>query len=339
MEIILKNITKKFNNTLAVNNVNLTVKEGELLALLGSSGCGKTTLLRIIAGLLKQDDGQIFLNDKDISHLPAQNRNTAMVFQNYALFPHLTVEENIAYGLKIRKINKQTIYEKVQDVLKIVELEGYGKRKINQLSGGQKQRAALARSLVIEPNILLFDEPLSNLDEKLRTSMRKEIRKIQKDTGITSIYVTHDQKEAIAIADRIAVMNNGEIQQIAKPDEIYYKPSNYFTANFLGHPNIIKIEKKDNSKKGLDFLGKKILNDKLNTFEYILLRPEEIELSADGIVAKVLDFENTGSVTRYKLLINKTIIYADFFNKKNRDNIEIGDRININYDEKSLHFF
>lgn len=341
MEITLKNITKKFNNEIAVDNVNLTVIEGELLALLGSSGCGKTTLLRIVAGLLKQDEGQIFLNDKDISAIPAQNRNTAMVFQNYALFPHLTVEENIAYGLKVRKINKHEIYKRVQDVLKKVELEGYEKRKINELSGGQKQRAALARSLVIEPNILLFDEPLSNLDEKLRTTMRKEIRRIQKDTGITSIYVTHDQKEALAIADRIAVMNNGVIQQIAKPEEIYYKPTNYFTANFLGQPNIIKINKQDITNYGyVSFLGKKIiLDNKYTELEYILLRPEEIELSYDGIDALVLDLENTGSVTRYKLKINSKIIFADFFNKINKYNIEVDDIIKVDFDEESLHFF
>ncbi|TCO76862.1 ABC transporter ATP-binding protein [Marinisporobacter balticus] len=342
MEIVLKNIIKKYGDVAAVKNISLEVKQGELVALLGPSGCGKTTLLRIIAGLVPLDSGKIFFDGKDVTTWSSQQRNAAMVFQNYALFPYLNVEQNIAYGLKVRKRSKSEIEKRVRSLLERVALSGLEKRDIQELSGGQKQRVALARALVVEPNILLFDEPLSNLDEKLRVSMRQEIRKIQKDIGITSIYVTHDQKEALAIADRIVVMNKGEIQQIVKPDELYYKPANTFVASFIGHANLIEIPvlKDENNEKIAKLFGKIVKIDKLD--EEIkniiaLLRPEEIKLTNEGIQAKVIGHENLGSIYRYKVKVETYEIIVDVLNRRRNRILNIGDCVHLDFDEKSVH--
>jgi ABC-type Fe3+/spermidine/putrescine transport system ATPase subunit len=339
MEIKIKKLAKKFNGVTALNDISLEVKEGEMLALLGSSGCGKTTLLRTIAGLIHQDCGEIFFNNIEVSDWPAQKRNAAMVFQNYALFPHMNVSENIAYGLRIRKTEKKEIDKKVAEVLEKVKLMGLGERKIQELSGGQKQRVALARSLVIEPDILLFDEPLSNLDEKLRVSMRQEIRRIQKDINITSLYVTHDQREALSIADRIVVMDRGEMRQIGTPDEIYYKPVNIFTADFMGHPNIINASiLQETDKRYFEILGKKIYTKNNGENIKILLRPEEIEISEKGVDALILDVEPFGAVSRYKLKCKDYIVYADFINRRNIGSYKVNDNIKIDFDVSSLHF-
>ncbi|SHI38994.1 iron(III) transport system ATP-binding protein [Dethiosulfatibacter aminovorans DSM 17477] len=340
MNIKVENITKKYGDFLALKDVSLSVNEGELLALLGSSGCGKTTLLRIIAGLIEHNSGRIFLNDSDISDWPAQKRNTAMVFQNYALFPHMTLEENIAYGLKLRKLNKKEINIKVMKVLEKVRLGGLGKRKIQELSGGQKQRAALARALVIEPDILLFDEPLSNLDEKLRVSMRKEIRRIQKDTGITSIYVTHDQREAMAIADKIAIMDGGKILQYGNVDDIYYRPENRFTAEFMGHINIFQCSTQSSGQgKYIEFLGKRIETESEKEIVDIILRPEEVEICDDGIEAEVTDIETMGPIIRYRLKAADYELYSDMLNKSVKRSIDYGDKVKINFNENTLHIF
>lgn len=340
MDIKIENITKKYGDYQALQDISLLVNEGELLALLGSSGCGKTTLLRIIAGLIEQDSGRIFLGGSDISDWPAQKRNTAMVFQNYALFPHMNLEENISYGLKIRKQNTKEIQSKVGKVLEQVRLEGLGKRKIQELSGGQKQRAALARALVIEPGILLFDEPLSNLDEKLRMSMRKEIRRIQKDTKITSVYVTHDQREAMAIADKIAVMDGGRILQSGNVDDIYYRPENRFTAEFMGHINIFQCDAL-NSEQGrfIEFLGKHIETESENETVNVILRPEEIEICDEGIKAKVMDIEAMGPTIRYRLKVGQYELYSDMLNRSMKRSIKYGDTVNIDFNEKTLHIF
>lgn len=340
MNIKIKNITKKYGDFYALKNINLSVKDGEILALLGSSGCGKTTLLRIIAGLIKQDEGSIYLNNTDITNLSAQKRNTTMVFQNYALFPHMTVEENIAYGLKVKKIKNKTIKTKVKETLELVRLDGLEDRKIQELSGGQKQRTALARALVVEPDVLLFDEPLSNLDEKLRLSMRQEIKRIQKKTNITSIYVTHDQKEALAIADKIAVMNKGEICQVGNIREVYYKPDNYFTADFMGHPNIIKrkVEKFETNKK-VRLLKEEIAVDTEKEMIYILLRPEDIEITDDGFEGEILNKEIIGSIIRYKVEVDNTLLYVDKLNKFENREYNIGENIKLKYNEKSIHIF
>ncbi|MBY7142842.1 ABC transporter ATP-binding protein [Virgibacillus sp. NKC19-3] len=236
----LENITKMFGETIGVEDVNIDIQSGEFFTFLGPSGCGKTTTLRMIAGFYFPTKGKIAFDNKDITAVKPNKRNIGMVFQNYALFPHMTVFENIAFGLQVRKNSKSVIKEKVEKAQKFVRLVGYGDRKITELSGGQQQRVALARSLVIEPDILLLDEPLSNLDAKLREETRVEIKRLQAELGITTIYVTHDQHEAMAMSDRIMVMSEGEVQQIGTPQEIYNRPINQFVASFIGESNILE---------------------------------------------------------------------------------------------------
>ncbi len=240
MRIELQNIVKGYGNTTVVKHVHLTIGDGEFFTLLGPSGCGKTTLLRMIAGFHDPDSGDIFFDDSSILNLPAHKRNTGMVFQNYALFPHLTIFENVAYGLRARKISQAEIDTRVKEVLDAVQLFEMAKRYPRQLSGGQQQRVALARALVIRPHVLLMDEPLSNLDAKLRVSMREEIRRIQKELGITTVYVTHDQEEAMAVSDRIAILHDGILQQVDNPRQIYFTPKNRFVAQFMGVCNFFE---------------------------------------------------------------------------------------------------
>ncbi len=242
VSVRLENIVKTYygGKVVAVNNVSLEIKEGELFTLLGPSGCGKTTTLRLIAGFEFADKGNIYFDDEDVTLKKPYERGTAMVFQNYALWPHMTVFDNVAYGLKIKKFPKEEIREKVRRALELVQLEGMEDRFPNQLSGGQQQRVALARALVVEPKVLLLDEPLSNLDARLRLEMREEIKKLQKRLGITTIYVTHDQEEAMSISDRLAVMNRGLVLQTGTPEEIYFDPSNLFVATFIGKPTVLE---------------------------------------------------------------------------------------------------
>jgi iron(III) transport system ATP-binding protein len=219
--------------------VNLTIQEGELFTLLGPSGCGKTTLLRLIAGFYKPDEGEICFDGERVNEVPPHERGIGMVFQNFALWPHMTVVENVSYGLKLRKLGDREITARVDAVFKKVELSGFGERYPGQLSGGQQQRVALARALVLNPKILLLDEPLSNLDAKVRVLVRQEIRKLQKDLGITTMYVTHDQEEALTLSDRIAVFNKGKVLQVAPPKELYERPASRFVADFIGINNLI----------------------------------------------------------------------------------------------------
>jgi len=345
MEVILKNIIQKYGDFTAVNNLSLTVERGELLSLIGPSGCGKTTLLRTIAGLIPLTSGKIFINDKDISEVSPQKRNTALVFQNYALFPHMTVYENVEYGLKIKKIDKKTRMKKVHAILEKVQLESLSTRRIDELSGGQQQRVALARALIIEPNVLLFDEPLSNLDEKLRTEMRKEIKKIQKDFGITSIYVTHDQQEAFSISDRIAVMNKGIIEQLGTPNEIYYTPKNQFVAKFMGNSNIIELSQlKKDSSNTFFLLNKeiKVPSEYVeNSSQKILIRPEMFKIEKSGKSEGTIKWiENLGGISRLTvetsigdIIIETTTSYG--FDKE----YSIGGLIKFDFDDRFFHFF
>ncbi|PJN91647.1 ABC transporter ATP-binding protein [Bacillus sp. mrc49] len=242
--IKMENVQKAFGKTIAVDHLNLEIKEGEFFTFLGPSGCGKTTTLRMIAGFYYPTKGTVRFSDKDMTRVPPEKRNTGMVFQNYALFPHMTVFENVAFGLRVRKIPSSELKTRVLDALQKVRLGSYPNRQVSQLSGGQQQRVALARALVIEPEILLLDEPLSNLDAKLRDEMRVEILRLQRDYKITTIYVTHDQAEALSMSDRIAVFNYGVCHQVGTPSEIYNQPANDFVAGFIGESNLLPVQVK-----------------------------------------------------------------------------------------------
>lgn len=240
--VVLEEVSKQFGQTLAVDHVSLTVQPGELMTLLGPSGCGKTTTLRMVAGLETATGGRIFIGDGEVTHLPPNVRDVTMVFQSYALFPHLTVFENVAYGLRVLKRPETEVRKAVRDVLELVGMPGLEGRSPSALSGGQQQRVAVARALVMQPKVLLFDEPLSNLDAKLRKRMREEIRLLQQRLGITAIYVTHDQAEALAISDRIVVMERGRVSQIGTPLELYKAPGNRFVAEFIGEANFLPAQ-------------------------------------------------------------------------------------------------
>ncbi|MGB7161026.1 MAG: ABC transporter ATP-binding protein [Tepidisphaeraceae bacterium] len=235
----LDHITKRFGTTVALDAIDLEIQAGELFFLLGPSGCGKSTLLRLIAGLHDPDEGRIFFNDRDVTPLHTDKRNAVMCFQSYALWPHMSVRENVRFGLQVRKVSRAKQDERVAEVLSLVQMEALADRKPNQLSGGQQQRVALARALAVQPDCLLLDEPLSNLDAKLRHEMRSEIRRICKTAGFTTIYVTHDQKEALSVADRIAVLKGGRLAQVGTPDELYHRPHTSFVADFIGQTNLI----------------------------------------------------------------------------------------------------
>lgn len=239
VSVILKDLVKVFGSTRAVDHISLTIEPGELFFLLGPSGCGKTTLLRCIAGFNEPDGGQILIGDRDVTRLPPHQRDTGMVFQSYALWPHMSVAQNVAFGLEMRKIGKEETQKRVAAALEMVKMTDRAQHKPNQLSGGQQQRVALARALVIHPQCLLLDEPLSNLDAKLRLEMRTEIRRICKEAGLTAIYVTHDQKEALSVADRLAVLNGGVVEQCGPPREVYQRPVSMFAASFIGETNFV----------------------------------------------------------------------------------------------------
>ncbi len=250
VRIKLEKLSKRFDETEAVDNVSLTIESGELFFLLGPSGCGKSTLLRMIAGLIEPTAGRVLFGERDVTTLPTGKRNTAMVFQGYALWPHMTVAQNVAFGLDVRQVSSREKKSRVVQALEQVRLTELAGRKPAQLSGGQQQRVALARALVVNPDVLLLDEPLSNLDAKLRLEMRQEIRRICSETGITTVYVTHDQEEALSMADRIAVMNDGVLCQVGPPEDLYNRPASKFVASFLGQTNFISasIEGESNGK-------------------------------------------------------------------------------------------
>ena len=286
--VTLINIFKNYGQTKALHDINLEINSGELFTLLGPSGCGKTTLLRTIAGFHKQDSGSIKIDGKIIDHLPAYRRDTGMVFQDYAIFPHMTVGENVSFGLKNKNINAKETKELVTEALGTVRLIGLEKRMPNELSGGQQQRVGLARAMVIKPKVLLMDEPLSNLDAKLRIELREDIREIQKKLKITTIYVTHDQEEALVISDRICIMNSGEVSQIDTPWKVYKDPKKYFVASFVGSMNFIKwSEIKWNKKE--EFLirnntedSNKISNDSHDEVLMLGIRPEDIIITTES---------------------------------------------------------
>ena len=322
VEVHLQNVVKFFGDVSAMDDVTLDIEKGELFFLLGPSGCGKTTCLRIIAGFYRPDLGNLYFDDSLMNDTPPHKRNTGMVFQNYALWPHMTVYENVEYGLNVRKLPKDIKKEKVKRALEIVQMTEYTDRTANQLSGGQQQRIALARALVIEPDVLLLDEPLSNLDAKLRLEMRQEIKRIHSEANITAIYVTHDQKEALSLADRLAVMNNGKIVQVGAPREVYNFPTNRFVADFIGETNFIEgtLKVKHNQSASIESVIGNIQSS--NIYHQISegdtlicsIRPESINILNNSVIDKenqfqgnILNLTYLGNVEEYQLLIEKKI--------------------------------
>ena len=344
--IELKQVYKAFGSTKVLQDFNLSFEKGKFTTLLGASGCGKTTILRLIAGLEELDQGQILCDGKDISRLPPQQRGVGIVFQSYALFPHLTVGENVAFGLKMQETHSSDIAEKISQALKMVELEGFEHRRIEQLSGGQQQRVALARALAVNPSVLLMDEPLSNLDAKLRLDMRQAIREIQHKVGITTVYVTHDQEEAMAISDQIAVMKDGVIQQIGRPKELYHKPANEFVATFIGRTNIIpaNLEKRSDGAYIVFSDGYALRMPALDQAEeqaiHVSIRPEEFIKDESG------DIEGTISDSVYLGLNTEYFIETGFASKIQvseestfEEDLQKGNRIRLRINTQKLNVF
>ena len=329
----------------AVKDANLQIAPGSFVTLLGPSGCGKTTTLRMIAGFESPDEGEIYLGGEPINALTPNKRDTAMVFQSYALLPHYNIFDNVAYGLKLRHMDKATIKEKVTNILKLVGLEGMEARMTNQLSGGQQQRVALARALVLEPGVLLFDEPLSNLDAKLRVTMRTEIRRIQQEAGITAVYVTHDQSEAMALSDQIIIMEKGDVRQIGTPQEIYYHPANEFVADFIGEANFLRGELTDkNGDRGVvnvegspvDVVG--VSDIDLGKQCTLVLRPESAVLAEKGqLPCRVILSCFMGSYQNYHVMVGSTMVKITDFNPKNKRIYQVGDTAYVAFEKENVH--
>ncbi len=314
-KVTINNLTKLFGDNIVVKDISVEIPDGTLVSILGPSGCGKTTILRMIAGFEVPQGGEIFFDDQPITGISVNKRNIGMVFQSYALFPHMTVAENIAYGLEQRKLSKNEIRVKVNAALEMVHMEDYAERKPKQLSGGQQQRVALARALVIEPRVLLLDECLSALDKKLRVEMQLELRKILEGTGVTTFFVTHDQEEAMTLSDYIIVMNNGIIEQMGTPFEVYEKPKNTFVASFLGKANFFER------------------NQKLYA-----VRPEKVSVSKERMdntkkIGKVSFITYSGSITSYTIQVEDKVIIAQQQNTSERGHINKGDTVYIGWDE------
>ena len=336
--IQLKDVSKYWGTTKAVENLNIEIKKGEFVIFLGPSGCGKSTTLRLIAGLEEVSSGQIEIDGTNVNNTDPANRNVSMVFQSYALFPHLNVAENIIFGLKVRKVEKNERNARLVKVAEIVGLEDLLKRKPSELSGGQRQRVALARAIISDNPICLMDEPLSNLDAKLRHQMRVEIRELQKKLGITMIYVTHDQTEAMSMADKIVLMNEGHIVQQGKPKELFENPSHMFTAKFLGNPpmNIIETEH-DGETHFINHNGGKIDFRQDNKKNLVFgLRPEDIKVSDKGIKCNVnfLDYQGSETIINTTLGIHEINIKTD--SKKTDD---LNQEIHIKWNKKDIKVF
>ena len=340
-------VSKRFDNVVALDKVNLKIAKSEIFSLLGSSGCGKSTLLRIIAGFEKPDEGRILLEGKDITKLPPYVRPLNIMFQNYALFPHLNVTNNIQFGLKEEKISKEEINHRVNEILNLLELNGLEKRKINEISGGQQQRVALARCLVKKPKLLLLDEPLAALDKQLRVQTQFELVNLQYKLGITFIIVTHDQEEAMSLSDRMAIMKNGEILQVGNPVEIYEKPKDKYIANFIGTANIFNVLNKNNQIiiKELNYEVKNIYN--IENYVKCLIRPEKIsvkklENQSDNLnIGVVKEVAYLGSYTKYLIDVNGFEFYSFMQNTLVSDNLQIrwDDKVQISFNETSIYFF
>ncbi len=339
--IKIENALKKYGDNVVIENLNLEIKKGEFFTLLGPSGCGKTTLLRMIAGFNTIEGGDFYFNEKRINDMDPGIRNIGMVFQNYAIFPHLSVKDNVSFGLTNRKLEKKEITERTDEFLKLMQIYEYKDRKPENLSGGQQQRVALARALVIKPDVLLMDEPLSNLDAKLRVEMRSVIKDIQHKVGITSVYVTHDQEEAMAISDRIAVMNKGVIQQIGTPKNLYQRPSNIFVATFIGYTNVIAGEIENNFLKIADIkldVSKLKANDQKVK---ISIRPEEFYLDKNGdLKGTIISNVFLGLNTHYTIKIEGIDNTVEVVQESSIDNIiPINEKVRLSVKEDKINIF
>ncbi len=350
--LTLRNLVKEFgggrNLVRAVDSVNLEVPEGELVTLLGPSGCGKTTTLRMVAGFQTPTSGEVLIDGEKMNWVPPNKRPTAMVFQNYALFPHLSVFENIAYGLRVRRVPRTEVRRKVLEVMSLVGLAGLEKRSPEALSGGQQQRVSLGRSLVMEPKVLLLDEPLSNLDAKLRVSTRMEIRKLQQRVGITTVYVTHDQEEAMTLSDRVVVMLDGRIQQVGTPREIYARPTNRFVAGFIGKANFLesRVGEARDDRVAVEIAGRRIeLSAGGRRFAsgdrvLIVVRPESLTVGhaeAGKIPAVVTESVYLGSEVLYGVRIGETHVTVEERDPEEREVFEVGAAVGITLREGNLH--
>ena len=329
----------------AVKDTSLEITPGSFVTLLGPSGCGKTTTLRMIAGFESPDEGEIYLGGEAINALTPNKRDTAMVFQSYALLPHYNIFDNVAYGLKLRKMDKNTIREKVTKILALVGLEGMEERMTNQLSGGQQQRVALARALVLEPGVRLFDEPLSNLDAKLRVTMRTEIRRIQQEAGSTAIYVTHDQSEAMALCAQIIIMEKGVVAQIGTRQELYYHPASEFVADFIGEANFLKGKLSDKDGDGgiVTVEGHAVPVVGVGQLTHgqdctLVLRPESAVLADSGILpCKVIVSCFMGSYQNYHVMVGDTLVKITDYNPRNKKIYEVGDTAWVAFEKENVH--
>ncbi len=336
----INNVTKIFGSAVAVQDFNLQVRKGEFVSFLGSSGCGKTTTLRMIAGFELPTSGTVELDGEDITHQSPNQRNVGMVFQSYALFPNMTIRQNIGFGLQVRKAPEAEVRQRVDEMLGLIHLEQHVDKYPYQLSGGQQQRVALARALAIHPRVLLLDEPLSALDAKIRVELRQEIRRIQQQMGITTVYVTHDQEEALSLSDRIVVMSQGHMEQVGTPSEIYNHPTTEFVASFIGQLNLLPVEKVDLKNGTCALGGQTVRFDHLESRQVgekprLAIRPEEFQFGpAEGqnvLSGRVEVVMFLGAVVRLRLNVNGALLSADLFNERTMTLPRVGDDVMVNF--------
>lgn len=336
--VVLKDVSKSFDETQVLKSIDMELEQGKFYTLLGPSGCGKTTILRIIAGFLQTSSGQVLIEGKEVTKVPANQRKVNTVFQDYALFPHMNVFDNIAFGLSVKKVDKATINEKVNEMLKLVQLQGFENREINELSGGQKQRVAIARALINEPDVLLLDEPLSALDLKLRTDMQYELRELQQRLGITFVFVTHDQEEALAMSDWIFVLNNGEIVQSGTPTDIYDEPINRYVADFIGESNIVDAKMIEDYK--VEFVGHQFECEDAGIPRgeavEVVIRPEDIQITSPELGQLVA----TVDTQLFRGVFNEVIAYDEDQNEwmiHTTKKVEPGNKIGLSFGPSEIH--
>ena len=349
--IELRGINKYYGRNHVLKDINLVIEDGEFMTLLGPSGCGKTTTLRVVAGLEKPQEGYMYMGDREIVNAPEKfyeepgKRHLNLVFQSYALWPHMTVFDNVAFGLEVAKVPKEEIRRKVENALKRMRIEAFIDRYPSELSGGQQQRVAIARAIVSEPEVLLLDEPLSNLDAKLRVTMRTEIRKIQQKVGITAIYVTHDQSEAMSISDKIIIMSKGKVEQIGTPREIYYHPNSRFVADFIGEANFLeaRVRSASGEKAVIDVVGQELT---VNNFAkagpgddaVLVIRPEGATLAEQGLLEGTVTLSTfMGSYQYYQVMVGNMEIQITDYNPVNRRIYEVGEKAYLDFDPKGVY--